>query len=147
MVDCAFCKMISGELEAIFVYQDPICSAFMSMQPINPGHVLLMPNDHHSALVELPEETAQHFFSISRQLSSSIRSSGVECEGINFYLADGKAAGQTIPHLQMHIIPRFENDGFELNFSPRGAELPTREELENNAFHIRQSLNELTPLD
>lgn len=147
MADCPFCKMISGELAGSFVYQDSICSALMSMQPINPGHVLLMPNDHLADLSELPEETAQHLFSVGRRLAASIRSSGVDCEGINLYLADGRAAGQTIPHLQMHIIPRFENDGFELNISPRGAELPIRENLENNAFHIRQTLKDLNSLE
>jgi histidine triad (HIT) family protein len=147
MTVCPFCKMISGELDATFIYQDQYCSALMSMHPVNPGHVLLIPNDHITRLDDLPQEAAQDFFQVSQHLAGAVRASGVQCDGINIYLADGKAAGQEIAHIQLHIIPRFENDGFELSFSSRSAELPTREELDNNAYHIRQALTDTDPLD
>ena len=144
MKDCPFCRMIQGDLEPIIVYQDSLCSGLMIIQPVNPGHVLLIPNEHIAKLEDLPLETAHHLIRISQDLAAAIRSSGFECDGINLYLADGKAAGQNIPHLQLHIIPRVENDGFEVNFSARSAELPTREELEKNAHHLRQALKHRT---
>ncbi|MFN2112905.1 MAG: HIT family protein [Anaerolineales bacterium] len=144
MEDCPFCRMIKGDLAATFVYQNSLCSALMIMQPVNPGHVLLIPNEHIGSLEDLPLETAHHLIRVSQHLASAIRGSGFECDGINLYLADGRAAGQNIPHLQLHIIPRAENDGFELNLSARSAELPTKEELEKNAHHLRQALKDLT---
>lgn len=139
MDDCPFCRMINGDLDCVLVHQDSLSTALMSMQPANPGHVLLLPNEHIGTLDELPLETAQHLMLISRQLASAIQGSGVECDGINLYLAEGLAPGQNKSHLLLHIIPRFVNDGFELTLSTRNAELPTRDELEKNAFHLRQA--------
>jgi histidine triad (HIT) family protein len=140
MKDCPFCLFITGELEGIILHQDQICSAILSMQPINPGHLLVVPNQHIQDLDELPDETADHLFRLGRQIARAVRESGVKCEGINFYLADGRAADQKIPHLHLHIIPRFEDDGFIIQTSPRAAELPTREELLKNAHHIQKAL-------
>jgi histidine triad (HIT) family protein len=147
MEGCPFCRMIHGDLDCAFVHQGPLCSALMNIQPVNPGHIVLIPNEHIGALDELPLETAHHMIRLSQLLAAAIRGSGVDCQGINLYLAEGLAAGQRIPHLQLHIIPRFDNDGFELSFSSRSAELPTKDELEKTAFHLRQALKDLDPED
>lgn len=119
----------------------------MDIQPFNAGHLLLMPNEHIADLAGVPPETVSHLFLIAQKLALAVRQSGVQCEGINLLLADGKAAMQEVPHLHLHIIPRFEGDGFGFQFSPRYAELPTREELDTNAFHIKQALGEISPRD
>ncbi|HDD54695.1 MAG TPA: HIT family protein [Chloroflexi bacterium] len=147
MADCPFCKIIAGDLSSSFVYKDEVCSAIMDIQPVNAGHVLLMPNEHIADLAGLPPETASHIFLIAQKLAFAVRQSGVQCEGINLFLADGKAAMQEVPHFHLHIIPRFEGDGFGFQFSPRYAELPTREELDANAHHIKQALEGLSPGD
>jgi histidine triad (HIT) family protein len=115
----------------------------MDIQPINPGHLLIIPNAHCDGLEDLPLETGQHIFSVGQRLAKALRESGLRCEGINFFLADGKAALQDVFHFHLHVIPRFEDDGFGFQFSPRYAELPTRDELENNAFHIKRALEEI----
>jgi len=145
MTDCPFCKIIAGELQGSFVFRDEICSAIMDIQPINAGHVLVLPNEHIEDLSSLTPETSSHLFLVAQSVANAIRKSGVDCQGINLFLADGKAAMQEVPHVHLHVIPRFEGDGFGLQFSPRYAELPTREELENNAYHIRQALSEFSP--
>lgn len=142
MSDCPFCNIVAGDLPGSFVYQDEICSAIMDIQPINDGHLLVMPNEHIADLTSIPPEMASHIFLIAQKLALAVRQSGVQCEGINLFLADGKAAMQEVPHFHLHIIPRFQDDGFGFHFSPRYAELPTREELDANAFHIRQALGE-----
>jgi histidine triad (HIT) family protein len=147
MTDCPFCKIIAGDLIGSFVYRDEVCSAIMDIQPINPGHLLVLPNEHIPDLAGLQPETASHLLHIAQKLALAIRRSGVECAGINLFLADGKAAMQVVPHVHLHIIPRFEEDGFGFQFSPRYAELPTREELDANAYHIRQALGENSPRD
>ena len=144
MSDCPFCKMISGELESIFVHQDPICSALMSFQPINPGHLMVIPNQHIQDLEDLPEETAAHLFLTGQQLGRALRNSGIQCEGINIFLTAGRASESKIPHLHLHVIPRFEGDGFEFLFSPRYAEIPILDELEKNAYHIKAALEMMT---
>jgi histidine triad (HIT) family protein len=144
MSDCPFCNILSGDLPTSTVYQDQICSAVMDIQPINPGHLLVMPNEHIEDLTSLPPDITSHIFLVAKKLALAVRQSGVECEGINLFLADGKAAMQEVPHFHLHIIPRFDDDGFGFQFSPRYAELPTREELDKNAFHIRQALQTLS---
>ncbi len=145
MAACPYCKIVTGDLESIVVHQDQLCTAFMSIQPINPGHLILVPNEHIPDLEGLSPDTAAHLFQIGGQLGRAVRHSGIQCQGINLYLAESWAGSQEVPHLHLHIIPRFEGDGFDFQYSPRYAELPTRRELENNAFYIKQALQELIP--
>lgn len=147
MAECPFCRIIAGDIPGSFVYRDEICSAIMDIQPINAGHLLVMPNEHFEDLASVPPDTASHIFLIAQKLAGAVRNSGVECEGINLFLADGKVAMQTVPHIHLHVIPRYEGDGFALQFSPRYAELPVREELDSNAFHIKQALGEISDKD
>ena len=143
MENCLFCKIIAGELEGTIVYKDEICTALMDIQPINPGHLLVIPNDHSKDLTELPPESGKHIFAIAQILTAALRRSGIRCEGINLFLADGKAAMQEVFHFHLHIIPRYDGDGFGFQFSPRYAELPTRDELDKNGFYIKQVLEDL----
>ena len=85
-------------------------------------------------------ESGKHIFAVAQTLASALRGSGIRCEGINLFLADGKAAMQEVFHFHLHVIPRFDGDGFGFQFSLQYAELPTRDELEKNAFHIIQAL-------
>ena len=143
MENCLFCKIIAGELEGTIVYKDEICTALMDIQPINPGHLMVIPNDHSKDLTELPPETGKHIFAIAQNLAAALRRSGIRCEGINLFLADGKAAMQEVFHFHLHVIPRYDGDGFGFQFSPRYAELPTRDELDKNGFYIKQVLEDL----
>ena len=140
MENCPFCKILKGELPSTLVYSDEICTTLMDIQPFNPGHLLVIPNEHISGFSDLPTETGKHIFGIAQKLAQALKTSGILSDGINLFLADGKAAMQEVPHLHLHIIPRFEGDGFEFKFSPRHVELPTRDELEKNAYHIQQAL-------
>jgi histidine triad (HIT) family protein len=140
MSDCPFCKILAGELPSSEVYQDQHCTVIMDIQPINPGHMLVLPNEHVTHLTELEPDQASHLFLTAREMAAGLMDSGIEAEGFNLWLADGKAAFQEVPHAHIHVIPRFADDGFAFEFSPRYFELPTRDELEKNAYHIRQAL-------
>lgn len=140
MDSCPFCKILSGELTGTIIFQDEICTVIMDIQPINPGHLLVIPNQHIPDLASLPTDTGEHIFAVGQKLAAALRQSSVQCEGVNFFLADGKAAMQDVFHFHLHIIPRFEGDGFGFQFSPRYAELPTREELELIGFHMKEAL-------
>src|SRR5690349_1091404 len=116
--ECIFCKILAGEAEGSFVYRDEVCSAFMDIQPINPGHLVVIPNRHAASLAELKEEEGAQLFRVAQRLAAALRQSGVECEGVNFLLADGEAAMQEVFHVHLHALPRYAGDGFGFRFAP-----------------------------
>jgi len=137
---CPFCRIISGVLPGTIVHQDPVSLVIMDMQPINPGHMLVLPREHINRLSDLPAADGGHLFNLAQRLSRALFQSGIPCQGVNLLLSDGLMAGQEIPHLHLHVVPRHDGDGFGFQFSTRHAELPTREELAKNAYHIKQAL-------
>jgi histidine triad (HIT) family protein len=138
--DCIFCKILAGELEVSLVYQDAVCSAFMDIQPVNPGHLLVIPNRHAAYLADLKEEEGAQMFRIALRLAVALRESGVKCEGVNFFLADGEAAMQEVFHVHLHVFPRYREDGFGLKFAPTYFRKPERKELNEVAEKIRNVL-------
>jgi len=141
MDECVFCKILAGKLPSSIVYQDDLCTAFMDIQPVNPGHVLVIPNEHAPFLVDLPEQTGAYMFPIAQRLAAALRASGVKCEGVNFFLADGEAALQDVFHVHLHIIPRYEGDGFGLQLPPDYSTRPERVELDQIAEDLLHILD------
>jgi len=138
MTDCIFCKILAGQLPASFVYRDETCAAFMDIQPVNPGHVLVIPNDHAASLADLDPSTGAHLFRIGQRMAAALRASGIRCEGVNFFLADGEAAGQEVFHVHLHVFPRYAGDGFGLTFGPGYITLPPRTNLDEIAAMLRK---------
>jgi histidine triad (HIT) family protein len=89
-----FCDIIAGTIPAIVVHPDDRCIAVMDIRPITPGHLLVVPLAHASSLAELDPATGGQLFTVAQKLAAAIRESGLEADGINFFLADGEAAGQ-----------------------------------------------------
>ncbi|HYO50833.1 MAG TPA: HIT family protein [Chloroflexia bacterium] len=114
MSDCVFCDIIARKLPGSIVYEDDLSMAFMTIEPVNPGHVLIMPKKHVPAMSDMDEGTGTHLFKITLRVQQAIRQSGVKCEGVNLFLADGEAAFQDVMHLHMHVFPRFVGDSFKL---------------------------------
>ena len=140
MSDCVFCEIVAGHAPASIVFQDDRCCAFMDIQPVNPGHVLIVPVAHVAFLDDLDEETGAYLFTVAQRLSRAIRRSGVRCEGVNLFLADGEAAGQEVFHVHLHVFPRFRNDGFGLRMRPDYGVLPARSDLDVLAATIHAEL-------
>lgn len=138
--DCIICKLVSRELEVSMVYQDDYGSAFMDIQPINPGHLLVVPNRHEPYLSGLKEEEGAQIFRVAHRLARILRTGVVRCEGINFFLADGSAAGQEVFHVHLHVFPRYVGDGFRLVLPPTYSQRPDRKELDAVAEKIRSVL-------
>lgn len=137
-MDCIFCKIISGEYESSKIYEDDLLLAFMDIFPVNKGHVLIIPKEHIELVADLNEETAGKIYVLAIKVNSALRESELKPEGVNYFLADGIAAGQEVFHTHLHVIPRFKNDGFGLKF-PEGyrKNLPPRDELNKIAEKIR----------
>lgn len=140
MENCIFCDIINGKEEATFVYRDELVSAFMDIQPVNAGHILVVPNEHAPYLADLPVETGARIFQVAQRLAAALRASGLRCEGVNFFLADGEAAMQEVFHVHFHVFPRFKGDGFGLTFAERYHILPPRSDLEEAAFDIKRMM-------
>ena len=136
MADCIICQLLSGKLEVSMVHKDDCCSAFLDIQPINPGHMLVVPNRHAASLSELKEDEGAHMFRVAQRLASVLREVVDKCEGINFFLADGEAAGQEVFHAHLHVFPRYVGDGFRIVFPPTYSQRPTRKELDELAEKI-----------
>ncbi len=140
MSSCVFCEILAEKLPSSIIFRDDLCCALMDIQPVNPGHVLLIPTYHAPSLAELDEESGIHMFRTAQRIANALRSSGIKCEGVNFFLADGSAAGQEVFHVHLHVFPRYEGDGFGLRFGPEYGKRPTREELDTIANQIRIKL-------
>ncbi|SRR5712692_2426700 len=139
--ECIICKLLDGSEPASFVYRDDRCAAFMDIRPVNPGHTLIVPNEHAPFMGDLDPETAAHLMRIAHRLTAALRASGLRCEGVNLFLADGEAAMQEVFHVHLHVFPRYKGDGFGLRFGPDYVKRP-RVELDEAAWQIRQVLGE-----
>jgi histidine triad (HIT) family protein len=140
MTSCIFCQIIAGTAPSSIVYEDEISLAFMDIQPVNPGHILVVPKAHFNDLSDLPAPIGSHLFQVAQRISLSIAKTQVKSEGIDLFLAHGEAASQEIFHVHLHIIPRFAGDEFGFRFGPNYANLPERSELDMVAAQIKQQL-------
>jgi len=137
---CVFCDIVRGTAQSSIVYEDSSVVAFMDIQPVNQGHVLVVPLVHAAHLADLDTETGAQLFRVGMELSRAIRRSGVRCEGVNLFLADGEAAGQDVFHVHLHVIPRFRGDGFGFRLPAGYHTLPERRELDELSARIRRIL-------
>ncbi len=138
---CVFCRIVEGQAEASLVYQDELVTAFMDILPVNEGHLLVVPNDHSQGLEGLSDASGARIFAVARRLALALFRSGLRCEVVNLYLADGRAAGQEVLHVHLHVLPRYSGDGFGL----RRTKLlmpPSRRDLDGVADSIRRALGE-----
>jgi len=140
MEDCVFCRIIKGIAPASIIYADGKVAAIMDIQPVNPGHVLIIPKAHAAQLSKLDEETGAHMFKIAMRIAKALRHSSIKCEGIDLFLADGEAAFQEVFHVHLHVIPRFNGDGFEIKIGPNYGLKPDRKELDRIAEKIREAM-------
>jgi histidine triad (HIT) family protein len=132
--ECVFCRIASGG-QASIVHDDDLSIAFMDTNPINTGHVLVIPKQHYPYLADVPSRIGAHCFSVAQRVAAAIRGSGLRCEGINMFLADGEAAFQEVFHFHLHVFPRFKGDAFGITAD--WSVKPPREELNAVAQQIR----------
>lgn len=140
MSSCVFCDILKGREEASFVFRDDRVSVFMDIRPINPGHLLIVPNSHASYLADLDPETGSRMFQAAQKMAQALRRSGLRCEGVNFFLADGAAAHQEIFHVHLHVFPRYRGDGFAIKVGDHYDQKIPRSRLEKNAETLRRVL-------
>ena len=116
MSDCIFCKIIAGEIPSAKIYEDDMIYAFLDISPINFGHTLVIPKEHHQSAATIPENVAGRMFAVGSRIGILLKRSMEEYDGYNLHLADGTVAGQVVMHAHLHVVPRGAEDGFRWNW-------------------------------
>lgn len=111
-MECIFCKIIKGEIPCAKVYEDSDIIAFLDIGPVNPGHTLVVPKEHYETLMDLPDELASKLGVAVKKIAEAVKEA-MNPDGINVTQSNLKAAGQLVPHVHFHIIPRIEGDGLK----------------------------------
>jgi histidine triad (HIT) family protein len=136
MTDCVFCKIVAKAIPATVVHEDEHTLAFMDIGQVNPGHVLVAVKRHAEDIFSLDDAQAAAVFRAAARLARAIRAA-FEPHGLSVYQANGKAAGQTVFHLHLHLVPRYEGDGMALTWPVKN---PPPEKLVEYANRIRAKL-------
>lgn len=136
MSDCVFCKIVAGQIPSTRVFEDEHTLAFMDIGHVNPGHTLVAVKKHAANVFELEEAQAEAVARAMVRISRALKKT-FEPEGLSVYQANGKAAGQTVFHYHVHLLPRHAGDGMELVWPVKN---PPRATLEEYAARIRAAL-------
>lgn len=118
---CIFCKIAKGEIPSYKVYEDEICLAFLDINPSSKGHTLVLPKEHFSSMATAPRNVLDHCFEVAQHIAQA-EMTQLGALGVNVLTNIGAAAGQTIKHFHIHIIPRYADDGIKVGFEPRQIE-------------------------
>ena len=135
--NCIFCKIVAGKIPAVRVYDDDAVMAFMDIGPIVKGHTLVIPKAHHETLPDLPPELLARVTAVAQKIAAA-QLAGLEADGVNLHQATGAAAGQVVPHVHFHVIPRFHGDGHRWNWAATKYDDPA--EMQELAGLIRAAL-------
>lgn len=124
--NCIFCKIANGEIPSKTLYEDEKFRVILDLGPATRGHALILPKDHAANLYELPDDYAANVLVLAKNMATQMTQK-LGCDGFNLVQNNGEAAGQTVNHFHMHLIPRYLNDGQNINWIPSA---PSSEELE-----------------
>lgn len=113
MKDCIFCKIAKGEIPCTKIYEDEKVLAFLDIAPVNKGHTLVIPKEHHETLIDVPDELLAEIMKTTKKVANAVMKA-TEVNGFNIMQNNYKIAGQLVPHYHLHIIPRLEDDGLKL---------------------------------
>ena len=124
--DCLFCKLANGVFPTNSVYEDDMFNVIMDISPISKGHCLVLCKEHYDNALVAPEEILSKAFVLAAKIANAVKKT-VGCDGINILQNNGVAAEQTVFHLHLHIIPRWDNDGIKLAPEPKTTDVDLAE--------------------
>lgn len=113
--NCIFCKIIAGSIPSVTVYEDDSFKAILDIAPAAKGHVLILPKKHADNLYDLDEEATKKVLYVVRKIAIALKEE-LGCDGINLLQNNGEAAGQTVMHFHIHLIPRYDNDEIDMQW-------------------------------
>ena len=131
MTDCIFCKIIKGEIPSFKVYEDRNVFAILDINPVNKGHVLVVPKNHSLDLSDMADDDIKNLFIAAKKIANAVMKA-TGAHGYNLGMNNRKAAGQLVMHSHLHIIPRFEDDGLK--------HWPAKKYAEGEAEKVKQDI-------
>ncbi|MCI8335058.1 MAG: HIT family protein [Lachnospiraceae bacterium] len=128
--DCIFCKIAHGEIPSSTIYEDEDFRVFLDLNPAARGHALIVPKEHYADLFELDEELCKKAMVLAKRLAVKMKAV-LGSDGFNLMQNNGEAAGQTVFHFHLHLIPRYKDDKAGITWKPGSVSPEEREELVN----------------
>ena len=119
--DCIFCKIANGEIPSATVYEDSVCRVILDVNPANKGHALIIPKEHFDNIYSIDAETAAKIFTIATEVAKAQKAE-LNPDGLNILQNNGEAAGQTVFHFHMHLVPRYIKDNVTMTWIPGKAD-------------------------
>ena len=119
--DCIFCRIAAGEIPSATVYEDSICRVILDVNPANKGHALIIPKEHFDNIYSMDAETAAKIFTIATEVAKAQKAE-LNPDGLNILQNNGEAAGQTVFHFHMHLVPRYIKDNVTMTWIPGKAD-------------------------
>lgn len=138
---CIFCDLIHGAAEVSICYEDSTAIAFLDIQPVNPGHVLVVPREHYETLADIPGSVGVHLYHTAVKLIPVVQAASGATD-MNIVVNSGHHAGQNVMHYHIHLIPRRDGDGFDVPLPFPGSEMPNRQQLDAMAARIGSMLRD-----
>ena len=117
MEDCIFCKLANGEIPTNAIYEDDMFKVILDMGPAAKGHALILPKDHYDNLFEIDDEVAGKAMILAKKLANKMMDK-LGADGLNLVQNNKEAAGQTVNHFHLHVIPRYKDDGQNILWDP-----------------------------
>ncbi len=114
--ETVFTKIDQGIIPSVKIYNDDKCFVIMDINPVVKGHCLVISKEVRPTLTDAPEDLVQHMILVARKIDARLREV-LKCDGTNIMINNGPASGQEVPHLHIHVIPRYENDGRKAGFA------------------------------
>ena len=115
--NCIFCKLANGIFETNKIYEDSLFTVILDVSPANPGHALILPKQHFKNVFDIDEAVLSKAMVLAKRVASRMKEV-LNCDGVNIVQNNGEAAGQTVMHYHLHVIPRYENDGQTIGWKP-----------------------------
>ena len=128
MEECIFCKIAKGEIPSATLYEDEEFRVILDLGPANKGHALILPKAHYENLYDLPDEMAAHAMILAKKIATKMNGI-LNCDGYNLVQNNGEAAGQTVFHFHMHLIPRYTDDHAGITWTPGTLTSEDRDEI------------------
>lgn len=135
--DCVFCKILKGEIPCVNVFENDKVLAFLDIAPFNPGHTIIIPKEHHHSATTLPDEYLAAMMLAAPKIGAALIRA-TKAEGFNLFLNNGRVAGQVVPHVHLHVLPRFADDGVIISAKP--GKYTTSDEMNALADAIRDAI-------
>lgn len=126
--NCIFCKIANGGIPSATLYEDEDFRVILDLGPATRGHALILPKEHYANVIALPEEVTAKAFILAKKMAAKMMEV-LHCDGVNMVQNNGEAAGQTVFHFHIHLIPRYVGDGAGVTWAPGTLTDETREEI------------------